>query len=107
MKPTHYTIVHDENNLDADTAHLLTHHLSYLYARATKGVSLVPPAYYADIACERARLYLNILMNLADDNRSASSRKSQEEDRERIYKQAEEQWGKGIHPDLKETMFYI
>lgn len=67
----------------------------------------MPPAYYADIACERARLYLNMLMNLADSNRSVSSRTSQEEDRERVYQQAEKEWGVGIHPDLKENMLYI
>lgn len=44
-RPTHYTIVHDENKFTADQIQQLTHGLSFMYARATKAVSLVPPAY--------------------------------------------------------------
>lgn len=111
VKPTHYTVVYDQNKMDADTIQLLTHNLSYLYARATKGVSLVPPAYYADLACERARIYLNTIMNLGDDATSTVSsqntRRSQEEERERVYKRAEQQWSQGVHLELKDSMFYI
>ena len=32
--------------------------MCYLFGRATKSVSIFPPAYYADIVCERARCYL-------------------------------------------------
>jgi len=116
-RPTHYVVIYDENKLDADMIQGLTHKLSYLYARATKGVSLVPPAYYADIACERARLYLNNLLNVGGDDRSSSTapsgkgkgkgKRSIEEEREDVYREAEKAWGNGIHPDLKETMFYI
>ncbi|XP_044724118.1 piwi domain-containing protein [Hirsutella rhossiliensis] len=35
----------------------LTYELCYLYGRAIKAVSICPPAYYADIVCERARAY--------------------------------------------------
>lgn len=35
----------------------LTHDLSYLYFKATKSVSIVPPVYYADIIGNRARNY--------------------------------------------------
>jgi len=106
VRPTHYTIVYDEIKLDADTAQLLTHNMSYMYARATKGVSLVPPAYYADLACERARLYLSMLMD-AGDARSTSSRGSQEQERQRVYDRAVQQWGNGVHAALRESMFYI
>ena len=41
---------------------------SFRRHRATKAVSLIPPAYYADLACERARLYLNRSLNLADSD---------------------------------------
>lgn len=80
-----------------------------MYARATKAVSLVPPAYYADLACERARDYLSTLMN-ADDARSTSSRGNPEAERaarERVYEEAAKQWGEGIHRDLRHSMFYI
>lgn len=49
--------------LGADEAQGITHNLCYLYGRATKAVSIVPPAYYADILCERGRCYLQKYLN--------------------------------------------
>jgi eukaryotic translation initiation factor 2C len=43
----------------ADAFEDLTHNLCYLFGRATKSVSLCPPAYYADILCTRTRCYLS------------------------------------------------
>ena len=43
----------------ADMVEDLTHSLCYLFGRSTRAVSLCPPAYYADLACERARCYLS------------------------------------------------
>ena len=96
-------MVYDENKLDANTIQQGTHTASYLYARATKAVSLVPAAYYADIACERGREYLNVLMNL--ENRSPQARAKV--DKEQTYQSAVKLWGNGIHQDLKDSMFYI
>lgn len=96
-------MVYDENKLDADTIQQGTHTASYLYVRATKAVSLVPAAYYADLACERGREYLNVLMNLEDGSPQARSRV----DRDQTYQTAVRMWGNGIHRDLKDTMFYI
>ncbi|KAM5543406.1 hypothetical protein V8D89_002657 [Ganoderma adspersum] len=103
VKATHYIVVYDENKLDADTIQQGTHTASYLYARATKAVSLVPAAYYADIACERGREYLNVLINLEKGSPQVRSRV----DREQTYQIAVRMWGNGIHQDLKDTMFYI
>ena len=36
----------------------ITNNMCHMFGRATKAVSLCPPAYYADILCERARVYL-------------------------------------------------
>ena len=54
----------------------LTHNICYLFGRATKAVSICAPAHYADIACERARRYLdrfynapNEVYNRANDDR--------------------------------------
>ena len=67
-RPAHYYVVLDEIFLarkakppfthQADELEDLTHNLCYLYGRATKAVSICPPAYYADLVCERARKYL-------------------------------------------------
>lgn len=82
---------------------------SYQYARATKAVSLIPPAYYADLACERARLYLNDLLNLGLETASSvgGRRRDREAEKKQTFDRAVAAWGQGIHPDLRETMFYI
>ncbi|KAG1761419.1 ribonuclease H-like domain-containing protein [Suillus occidentalis] len=118
---THYTVIYDESGLSANEIQQGTHTASYLYARATKAVSLVPLAYYADLACERARCYLDGFLNseqppapgpssgkgggkgkgkaLAADEREAAKRQ--------VYNTALQAWGDGVHYNLKETMFYI
>lgn len=115
VKATHYTVVYDENRLGADELQQGTHTASYLYARATKAVSLVPAAYYADLACERGRCYLNDFLS-TDDKMSSSvvsgkgrgkGKVDKEEEKIRVFKEAKKAWGEGVHPDLRESMFYI
>ncbi|CAE6438640.1 unnamed protein product, partial [Rhizoctonia solani] len=104
-RPTHYTVVHDENRFKADDLQGLTYGLAYLFARATKAVSLVPPAYYADLACERGRCYLNQLLNAFE---GATSIKSGSGSEEEVVRQAHALWGRGpTGPIIKDTMFYI
>jgi len=114
-KPTHYTVVYDENRFGADEVQQGTHTVSYLYARATKAVSLVPAAYYADLACERGRCYLNDFLSV-DDKTSTSgisskgkgrAKADKEEEKKRVYESALKAWGQGVHPDLRGSMFYI
>ena len=74
----------------------LTHNMCYLFGRATTAVSICPPAYYADIACERARRYLSRFFDASTSSEAGG----------------EENTGPGaeevlIHEDLKDTMFYI
>ncbi|KAH8922751.1 Piwi-domain-containing protein [Atractiella rhizophila] len=57
-RPTHYICLLDEVGFTADQVEKLTHDLCYSYARATKAVSLVPVAYYADVVCEKARAFV-------------------------------------------------
>ncbi|KAH7838775.1 hypothetical protein Vadar_031027 [Vaccinium darrowii] len=57
-RPTHYHVLYDENNFPADTLQMLTNNLCYTYARCTRSVSIVPPAYYAHLAAFRARYYI-------------------------------------------------
>ncbi|KAH6866211.1 QDE2 protein [Coprinopsis sp. MPI-PUGE-AT-0042] len=124
VKATHYTVVYDENALTADDIQQGTHDVSYLYARATKAVSLIPAAYYADLACERGRCYLNefLLSELADMTtvdetaqagketgaRSALDWKREKEEKDaKVFKDAKAAWGQGLHEFVKDTMFYI
>lgn len=57
-RPAHYHVLWDENNFTADGLQTLTNNLCYTYARCTRSVSIVPPAYYAHLAAFRARFYM-------------------------------------------------
>ncbi|KAG9146474.1 hypothetical protein Leryth_011748 [Lithospermum erythrorhizon] len=57
-RPAHYHVLYDENMFSADALQLLTNNLCYTYARCTRSVSIVPPAYYAHLAAFRARYYI-------------------------------------------------
>ncbi|KAJ4745605.1 Argonaute protein [Rhynchospora pubera] len=57
-RPTHYHVLFDENGYSADAIQVMTNNLCYTYARCTRSVSVVPPAYYAHLAAFRARYYV-------------------------------------------------
>jgi hypothetical protein len=68
---------------------------------------LVPPAYYADLACERGRCYLNDLLNIDDKSSFSGAKKDKDEEKVRVFREAKAMWGEGIHLNLRESMFYI
>jgi eukaryotic translation initiation factor 2C len=117
VKSTHYVVLYDESALTADDVQQGVHTASYLYARATKAVSLVPPAYYADIACERARYWIHdfLLANAKDDDDASSGtgkgagrkKPTPEEAENRVFAAAERAWGSGLHANLRDSMFYL
>ena len=119
VRPTHYTVVYDENRLGADEVQQGTHHASYLYARATKAVSLVPAAYYSDLCCERGRCFINDFLSAPDDKTSSAGtgtgvgkgkgrgKVDREEEEDRVFSAAKDAWGEGLHGDVKDSMFYI
>lgn len=90
--PPHLTTV-------ADVVEELTHNMSHLYGRATKAVSICPPAYYADLVCDRARRYLSALF---DDERISAQSLSSGGGCE-----AARTEDVAVHPNLKNTMFYM
>lgn len=57
-RPAHYHVLVDENGFTADGLQMLTNNLCYTFARCTRSVSIVPPAYYAHLAAFRARYYM-------------------------------------------------
>ncbi|KAK2991581.1 hypothetical protein RJ640_025880 [Escallonia rubra] len=57
-RPAHYHVLWDDNHFTADALQSLTNNLCYSYARCTRSVSIVPPAYYAQLAAFRARFYM-------------------------------------------------
>ncbi|KAF9563867.1 argonaute-like protein [Agrocybe pediades] len=103
-KPTHYYVVYDQNKFQADQLQQLTNSFSYLFARATKAVSLASPAYYADLACERGRCYLHkLLQGLSSSGGSASTGNE-----EAVVQEAKQMWGRGVAGNnLKDSMYYL
>ena len=100
-RPTHYTVIYDENKFDADTIQKGTHDLSYLWACSTQSVSIVPPAYWADRACFRARTYIQTI--LSPEPGTPESRMTKEQ----LWQKATERLGNGVHKNLKSSMFYM
>ncbi|KAI0219846.1 hypothetical protein L0F63_007171 [Massospora cicadina] len=67
-RPVHYHVLIDEIKLSTDAFQALCNNLCYLFSRATRAVSLVPPVYYAHLAAARARCHYKI----SDGSDSAS-----------------------------------
>jgi eukaryotic translation initiation factor 2C len=112
-RPAHYFVIWDEIfcqrrvQIPFQNAHDaledLTHNMCYLYGRATKAVSICPPAYYADLVCERARCYMSRLFDATPESTPGQSVISGD-------------GGAGnppdpddlrIHQNVKDAMFYI
>ncbi|KAH9887565.1 argonaute-like protein [Cubamyces lactineus] len=111
-RPTHYYVVCDEIGIKADQLQGLTNDISYTFARATKAVSLVSPAYYADLACERGRCYILSLLQGISDGVGTTTAGSGTDEQEEVMKEAKKLWRfeknpNGVGGALKETMFYI
>ncbi|EKM56707.1 uncharacterized protein PHACADRAFT_141577 [Phanerochaete carnosa HHB-10118-sp] len=104
-RPTHYYVVHDEIGFAADQLQTLTNDVSFLFARATKAVSLVSPAYYADLACERGRCYLHPLLQGITERRVRTGQTEVSE--EDVWSEAKELWGSGPGANVRKTMFYL
>ncbi|CAK3879278.1 RNA interference gene silencing (Qde2) [Lecanosticta acicola] len=93
-RPAHYVVIKDELSFEADEMEQFTHHLCYLFNRATKAVSICPPAYYADLLCERGRAYL--FSTLAESQTSDSSAFD-----------ANTEWSGNVHPRLGQVTWYV
>jgi hypothetical protein len=89
-KPAHYIVLKDDIKLGTDQVQNLTHNLCYTFARATRSVSICPPAYYADLLCERGRSYLQGV--LKGDGSTAFSAS---------------EWQRDVNPALTESMYYL
>ncbi|KAK6235106.1 hypothetical protein SCA6_010443 [Theobroma cacao] len=96
-KPTHYHVLYDENKFTADNLQVLTNNLCYTYARCTRSVSIVPPAYYAHLAAFRARYYIE---DETSDSGSTDVRRSARD------RNVEVRPLPSIRENVKEVMFY-
>ncbi|KAJ1020439.1 hypothetical protein NDA13_005757 [Ustilago tritici] len=57
-RPCHYVVLRNEMEFSSEHLIRCINSLCYTYCRATRSVSIVPPAYYADILCEKARAFV-------------------------------------------------
>ncbi|KAK8066287.1 hypothetical protein PG997_013034 [Apiospora hydei] len=89
-RPAHYTVLHDEIFVVKYKAKAADQ-LDYAFGRATKAVSLCTPAYYADMACTRAREHM---WELYDGEPGTQFNE-------------DEVTGRSVHDNLKDTMYYI
>lgn len=71
--------------LTAPQFETITNTLCYLYVRATMAVSVCPPAYYADLLCERGRCYLWEDFNMGFRTP------------DKVWKMNKAEWFKGVH----------
>ena len=111
-RPAHYFVVLDQiftkrtvsppHQNTADVIESLTHSMCYMFGRATKAVSICPPAYYADLVCERARCYLGGIFEMVTPSNTPAQ--SVAGDEGPMEARAEDVV---IHQNLKNTMFYI
>ncbi|KAL2651029.1 hypothetical protein R1flu_019157 [Riccia fluitans] len=92
-RPTHYHVLYDEIGFSADEVQHLTHSLCYSYARCTTAVSVAAPAYYAHLAAQHCRNFLD-----ADHSGSESSSMSGRPGRVQLLP--------ALNPQLKKKMFY-
>lgn len=105
-RPAHYTVLLDEifgSKYKAEAANMMekvVHEMCYLFGRATKAVSICPPAYYADILCTRRRVYMSDVFEGSFDDSSSIASGTQSA---RIQNASH----RNIHSRLKDTMFYI
>lgn len=100
--------------------------MSYLFARATKAVSYVPPAYYADILCDRGFCYLQALIlpwiqrqsrstniqnqeiyETGNEGQGTRRQNTNKASGEALMEEAKRLWGQGPNPSLAGLMFYL
>lgn len=94
-RPTHYSVLVDEIGFGADELQALTYRLCYLYCRCTRSVSLVPPAYYADLAAARGRM----MCRMSDTMSETSSLQSGETGFAGTFG--------GIHGNITNRMYFV
>ena len=98
-RPGHYVVLLDEIfQRPHSKAHLnpanamqsLTHNLCYISGRATRASSVCPPVFYADLACFRARFYVEEMLRQSSSGSGPTY-----------------PLGLSLHANVKDTMFYI
>ena len=56
-RPAHYHVVYDDHKFTSDALQVLSYNMCFTFARCTRSVSIVTPAYYAHLVAFRARFH--------------------------------------------------
>jgi eukaryotic translation initiation factor 2C len=104
-RPTRYFVLYDEIKWQADQLQQFCYHLCYTYARCTRSVSVSPPAYYAHLACFRARHHLQG----ANMDGSETSMASHTSGPETLSQERLQQFNVAVQPkdSLTHSMFFM
>ena len=77
-RPIHYLVLVDENQFGVDAIQALCFRLSFLFARCTKAISIVPCINYADLVADRVRKHIQARAYLKSEDSSGVHRKLEE-----------------------------
>jgi len=66
-RPTHYHVLHDDNDYKSNVLQEFTYHLCHTYVRCTRSVSIPAPTYYAHLVAFRARYHMQAVMDNDSD----------------------------------------
>uniref|UniRef100_A0A0E0FJZ9 Uncharacterized protein n=1 Tax=Oryza nivara TaxID=4536 RepID=A0A0E0FJZ9_ORYNI len=93
-RPTHYHVLHDENNFTPDDLQELVHNLSYVYQRSTTAISGVAPICYAHLAAAQVSQFVRLddAASEGSGDGGAPPRPVPELPR--------------LHPDVRQSMFF-
>lgn len=67
-RPAHYYVLWDDNNFGADVLQKLTFALCHTSSRCAKSLSIPVPVYYAHLATQRAKSYIDARMDVNDSS---------------------------------------
>ncbi|KAK6538396.1 hypothetical protein TWF694_011274 [Orbilia ellipsospora] len=108
-RPAHYFVIRDDMNLPDSDIQKLTNIWSYSFGRSLRSVSYAPPAYCADLACGRARAWIQ---HIVDDVKNQEWPKKNDEkitveEYAIINLQRVSNSNAQLHERLRRTMWYI
>jgi len=69
-RPTHYHVLHDDNDYTSDVLQNFSYQLCHTYVRCTRAVSIPAPTYYAHLVAYRARYHMQAVMDNDSDGGS-------------------------------------
>ena len=99
-RPAHHIRLFDELKLSKDQLQQLIHNLSFIYPRSVTSVSIPTPVKLADRLCERAKTKMRNAYFPSDEERARRGNTWSIHDGGFLGQQS-------VHPDIRDTMYYI